>query len=326
MKEIAIAVKGLLLAALLATNVGLAMAQAYPNRSVHLILGFAPGGAADYVARVISEPLGRALGQPVVVENKSGAGSTIAAEFVARSAPDGYTILIASPSAISVNPALNPKLGYKARDFAPVTKVSASPQVVAVHPSTGVTSIRELIALAKKDPGKLNYATSGTGSAPHMATILFNRLAGIEMVHIPYKSGGLAVQSVVAGDTQVTFATPPSVLPMVKAGRLRAIAVTSRERSPLIPDLPGMEESGIADYNMSLWYGFFVPAATPSDVITKIFDATIAALSEPSVIQAFAREGTETAGSRSPADFAAFLADDTKTMVQLVKESGAKAD
>jgi tripartite-type tricarboxylate transporter receptor subunit TctC len=146
------------------------------------------------------------------------------------------------------------------------------------------------------------------------------------MVHIPYKSGGLAVQSVVAGDTQVTFATPPSVLPMVKAGRLRAIAVTSRERSPLIPDLPGMEESGIADYNMSLWYGFFVPAATPSDVIAKIFDATIAVLSEPSVIQAFAREGTETAGSRSPADFAAFLADDTKTMVQLVKESGAKAD
>jgi tripartite-type tricarboxylate transporter receptor subunit TctC len=326
MKEIAIAVKGPLFAALLATNVGLAMAQTYPNRSVHLILGFAPGGAADYVARVISEPLGRALGQPVVVENKSGAGSTIAAEFVARSAPDGYTILIASPSAISVNPALNPKLGYKAGDFAPVTKVSASPQVVAVHPSTGVTSIRELIALAKRDPGKLNYATSGTGSAPHMATILFNRLASIEMVHIPYKSGGLAVQSVVAGDTQVTFATPPSVLPMVKAGRLRAIAVTSRERSPLIPDLPGMEESGIADYNMSLWYGFFVPAATPSDVIAKIFDATIAALSEPSVIQAFAREGTETAGSRSPADFAAFLADDTKTMVQLVKESGARAD
>jgi tripartite-type tricarboxylate transporter receptor subunit TctC len=326
MKEFAIAAKGLLLAALLSATVGPAMAQAYPNRSVHLILGFAPGGAADYVARVISEPLGRALGQPVVVENKSGAGSTIAAEFVARSAPDGYTILIASPSAISVNPALNPKLGYKARDFAPVTKVSASPQVVAVHPSTGVTSIRELIALAKKDPGKLNYATSGTGSAPHMATILFNRLAGIEMVHIPYKSGGLAVQSVVAGDTQVTFATPPSVLPMVKAGRLRAIAVTSRERSPLIPDLPGMEESGIADYDMSLWYGFFVPAATPSDVIAKIFDATIAVLSEPSVIQAFAREGTETAGSRSPADFAAFLADDTKTMVQLVKESGARAD
>jgi tripartite-type tricarboxylate transporter receptor subunit TctC len=225
-----------------------------------------------------------------------------------------------------VNPALNPKLGYKPADLAPVTKVSASPQVAAVHPSTGVTSIQELIALAKKDPGKLNYASSGTGSAPHMATILFNRLTGIDMVHIPYKSGGLAVQSVVAGDTQVTFATPPSVLPMVKAGRLRALAVTSRARSPLMPELPGMEESGVADYNMSLWYGFFVPAGTPPDIVKTIFEATNAALREPAVIQAFAREGTETAGSRSPAEFAAFLAEDAKIMVQLVKESGAKAE
>jgi len=313
------------LALLLSVMHGAALAQ-FPNRPVHLVLGFAPGGAADYVSRVIAEPLGRALGQAIVVDNKPGAGSTIAAEFVAKSPPDGYTILIASPSAISVNPALNPKLGYKPADLVPVTKVSASPQVVAVNPSTGVTSIQELIALAKKDPGKLNYATSGIGSAPHMATLLFNRLAGTDMVHIPYKSGGLAVQSVVAGDTQVTFATPPSVLPMVKAGRLRAIAVTSRARSPLVPELPGMEESGVADYNMSLWYGFFVPVGTPPDVVKTIFDATISALREPAVIQAFAREGTETAGSRSPADFAAFLVDDAKVMVQLVKESGAKAE
>jgi len=314
------------LALLLSVMHGAALAQQFPNRPVHLVLGFAPGGAADYVSRVIAEPLGRALGQAIVVDNKPGAGSTIAAEFVAKSPPDGYTILIASPSAISVNPALNPKLGYKPADLVPVTKVSASPQVVAVNPSTGVTSIQELIALAKKDPGKLNYATSGIGSAPHMATLLFNRLAGTDMVHIPYKSGGLAVQSVVAGDTQVTFATPPSVLPMVKAGRLRAIAVTSRARSPLVPELPGMEESGVADYNMSLWYGFFVPVGTPPDVVKTIFDATISALREPAVIQAFAREGTETAGSRSPADFAAFLVDDAKVMVQLVKESGAKAE
>ena len=326
MKRTQCAMTTLILPLALAAAHSVALAQSYPNRPIHLVLGFAPGGAADYVSRVLSEPLGRALGQPIVVDNKPGAGSTIAADFVAKSAPDGYTILIASPSAMSVNPALNPKLGYKPADLAPITKVSASPQVVAVHPNTGVTSIRELIALAKKDPGKLNYATSGTGSAPHMATILFNRLAGTDMVHVPYKSGGLAVQSVLAGDTQVTFATPPSVLPMVKAGRLRAIAVTSRARSPLVPDLPGMEESGVADYNMSLWYGFFVPAATPPEVITKIFDATIAALREPAVIQAFAREGTETAASRSPADFAAFLADDTKVMVQLVKESGAKSD
>ena len=326
MKRMQCAMTRLVLLLALAATHSVTLAQAYPNRPIHLVLGFAPGGAADYVSRVLSEPLSRALGQPVVVDNKPGAGSTIAADFVAKSPPDGYTILIASPSAISVNPALNPKLGYKPADLAPVTKVSASPQVVAVNPNTGVTSIRELIALAKKEPGKLNYATSGNGSAPHMATILFNRIAGTEMVHVPYKSGGLAVQSVLAGDTQVTFATPPSVLPMVKAGRLRAIAVTTRTRSLLVPDLPGMEESGVADYNMSLWYGFFVPAGTASEVIMKIFDATIAALREPAVIQAFAREGTETAGSRSPADFAAFLADDAKVMVQLVKESGAKSD
>ncbi|MEO8133010.1 MAG: tripartite tricarboxylate transporter substrate binding protein [Betaproteobacteria bacterium] len=317
--------RALLLVALAGIGTGV-IAQAYPNRPVRLVLGFAPGGAADYVSRVISEPLSRALGQPIVVDNKPGAGSTIAADFVAKSPPDGYTILIASPSAISVNPALNPKLNYKPSDLAPVTKVSASPQVVAVHPGTGVTSIQELIALAKKDPGKLNYATSGNGSAPHMATILFNRLAGTDMVHVPYKSGGLAVQSVLAGDTQVTFATPPSVLPMVKAGRLRAIAVTSRARSPLVPDLPGMEESGVPNYDMSLWYGFFVPAGTPPEIIRKIFDATIAVLREPAVVQAFGREGTETAASRSPEDFAAFLAEDAKVMVQLVKESGAKID
>jgi tripartite-type tricarboxylate transporter receptor subunit TctC len=274
----------------------------------------------------MSEPLSRALGQPVVVENRPGAGSSIGADFVAKSPPDGYTILIASPAAISVNPALNPKLGYKPSDLVPVTKVSASPQVVAVNPSVGVSSIKELIAYAKKNPGKLNYASSGNGSAPHMATILFNRLTTTEMVHVPYKSGGLAVQSVLAGDTQVTFATPPSVLPLVKAGRLKAIAITSPRRSTLMPDLPGMEESGLSGYDMSLWYGFFVSVGTPPDIIKKIFDATTAALKEPAVVQAFAREGTETAASRSPADFAAFLAEDEKLMVRLVKESGAKID
>jgi tripartite-type tricarboxylate transporter receptor subunit TctC len=314
------------LAALLLCVASSVFAQGYPNKPIRLVLGFAPGGAADYVARAMSEPLSRALGQPVVVENRPGAGSSIGADFVAKSPPDGYTILIASPAAISVNPALNPKLGYKPSDLVPVTKVSASPQVVAVNPSVGVSSIKELIAYAKKNPGKLNYASSGNGSAPHMATILFNRLTTTEMVHVPYKSGGLAVQSVLAGDTQVTFATPPSVLPLVKAGRLKAIAITSPRRSTLMPDLPGMEEAGLSGYDMSLWYGFFVSVGTPPDIIKKIFDATTAALKEPAVVQAFAREGTETAASRSPADFAAFLAEDEKLMVRLVKESGAKID
>ena len=228
-----------------------ASAQTYPARPIRLVVGFAPGGAADYVARAIGEPLGRALGQPIVVENRAGAGSSIAADYVAKSAPDGYTMLIASPSSISVNPALNSKLGYSLRDLAPITKVSTSPLLVAVYPGLGVNSIKELIAAAKKAPGKLNYATSGNGSAPHLAGVLFGRLAGVDMVHVPFKGGGPSVQSVLAGDTQVTFATPPSVLPLVQSGRLRALAVTSRQRSPLVPNLPGMEEAGLPDYEFS---------------------------------------------------------------------------
>lgn len=316
----------LMVVLILAGGCANASAQAYPAKPIRLVVGFAPGGAADFVARALGESLGRVLGQSIVIDNRAGAGSSIAADYVAKSAPDGYTMLIASPSSISVNPALNPKLGYSARDLAPVTKVSTSPLLVAVNPGVGVGSIRELIAAAKKAPGQLNYASSGNGSAPHLAGVLFTRLAGIDMVHVPFKGGGPAVQSVLAGDTQVTFATPPSVLPLVQAGRLRALAVTSRLRTPLVPDLPGMEEAGLADYEMSFWYGFFVPAGTRPEIVKKLFDATISALQQPEVKQAFAREGTETAASRSPEEFAAFLAKDAKFWVRLVKESGATLD
>jgi tripartite-type tricarboxylate transporter receptor subunit TctC len=316
----------LMMALILAGACAQASAQTYPAKPVRLIVGFAPGGAADFVARALGDALGRVLGQSIVIENRAGAGSSIAAEYVAKSAPDGYTMLIASPSSISVNPALNPKIGYSPRDLAPITKVSSSPLLVAVNPGAGVASIRDLIAAAKKAPGRLNYASSGNGSAPHLAGVLFTRLAGVDMVHVPFKGGGPAVQSVLAGDTQVTFATPPSVLPLVQAGRLRALAVTSRLRTPLVPDLPSMEEAGLADYEMSFWYGFFVPAGTKPEIVKKLFEATINALQQPEVKQAFAREGTETAASRSPEEFAAFLAEDAKFWVRLVKESGAKLD
>ena len=299
----------------------LAHAQSYPVKPVRLVVGFAPAGAADYVARSLAEPLGRALGQPVVVENRAGAGSSIAAEFVAKAPPDGYTILIASPSSISVNPAVNPKLGYKASDLAPIIKVSTSPLVVAVHKELGVNSMRDLIALAKKSPGKLNYASSGNGSAPHLSAVLFTRLAGVDMVHVPFKGGGPAVQSVVAGDTQLTFGTPPSVLPLMQAGRLKGLAVSSRARTPLVPDLPGMTEAGLPDYDMSFWYGFFVPAGTPAAVIKRIFDASAQVVQLPEVRQALAREGTETATSKSPEDFAAFVAEDSKFWVRLVRDA-----
>jgi len=303
-----------------------ASGQAYPSRAIRLVVGFAPGGAADTVARAYSEQLSRALGQPVIIENRAGAGSSIAAENVAHSPADGYHVLIASPASISVNPALNPKLNYKPGDLAPVTKVSASPLVLVVNPATGIGSVKELVAAAKKDPGKLNYATSGVGSAPHFGAALFSQVTGIRMEHVPFKGGAPAIVSVVAGDTQVTFGTPPSVLPMVKAGRLRALAVTSAERSSLMPEIPGMVEAGLPGYSLAFWYGFFVPAGTPPDIIRTLYNATIAAAQRPEVKSILGREGTEIALSASPQEFAAFVAEDSKFWVRLARESGAKAE
>ena len=303
-----------------------ALAQAYPTKPIRLVIGFAPGGAADIVARTVGEAMTRLLGQQIVVENRAGAGSSIAADNVAKSPPDGYSLLIASPSSISVNPALDLKLNYRASDLLPITKITASPVLIVVNPATGITSVKELIAAAKKSPGKLNYASAGTGSAPHFGAVLFRRVADIDLVHIPYKGGAPAVMSVVAGDTQVIFATPPSVLPMVRAGRLRALAVTSSERSPLMPDIPGMAEAGLPEYGISFWYGFFVPAGTPPDIVKKLFETITAAMQRPEVKATLAREGTEVTLSRSPEDFAAFLAEDAKLWERLAKESGATID
>jgi tripartite-type tricarboxylate transporter receptor subunit TctC len=303
------------------------IAQPYPSRPIRLVVGFPPGGAATFVARAFQEPLSRALGQPIVVENRPGAGSSIAAEHVAKSAPDGYTVLIASPSSILVNPLITPKADFQPlRDLLPISKVSSSPLILVVNPAVGVNTVKELIDHAQKNPGKLNFASSGNGSAPHLAAVLFERLAGVEMVHVPYKGGAPAVQSVLAGDTQLAFATPPSVLPLVQAGRLRALAVTSRQATPLVPGVPGMGEAGLGDYEISFWYGFFVPAGTPAEVIRKLYDATSQTLKLPETARILAREGTETAGSNSPEEFASFLVEDAKLWARLVKDSGAKAD
>jgi tripartite-type tricarboxylate transporter receptor subunit TctC len=316
------------LALSLAAYGGSAFSQAasYPNKPIRLVIGFAPGGAADHVARAMSDAFSKALGQPVVVDNKPGSGSSIAADFVAKSAPDGYTLLIASPSSISVNPALNPKLPYSPKDLTPVTKMTTSPLVLAVNPSTGIRSVQELIVAAKKDPGKLNYSTSGNGSAPHLGAALFSQLTGAEMTHVPYRGGALAIQSVMAGDTQVTFGTSPSVLPQANGGRLRALAVSTRERSPLLPDLPGMREAGLPDYNLEFWYGMFVPAGTSPAIVKKVFDATVAALQQPTVKAALAHEGTEVSLSGSPEQFNTFLVEDGKFWVDLVKSAKVKVE
>jgi tripartite-type tricarboxylate transporter receptor subunit TctC len=303
-----------------------AVAQDYPNKPIKLVVGFAPAGAADYVARAMSDQLGKALGQSIVVENKAGAGSSIAAEFVAKAPADGYTILIASPSSMSVNPALNPKLGYSAKDFTPISKVTSSPLVIAASAKSNITSIKELIAEAKRAPGTLNYASSGNGSAPHLGGALFSRIAGVQMEHIPFRGGAPAIASVIAGDTQLTFGTPPSVLPMVQAGRLRGLAVSTRERSPLFPDLPAMREAGLPDYAIEFWYGLFVPANTPPAIVKKLFDATRTAMLQPSVKAALAREGTDVALSASPDAFGSFLNEDAKFWTRLVKDAQVKLD
>lgn len=304
-----------------------AAAQAYPSRPVRLLIGFAPGGAADFVSRALADPMSRNLGQPIVVENRPGAGSSIAAEAVAKAAPDGYTILIASPSSIFVNPIINPKIGYRAMtDLEPVTLVSSSPLVVAVNTGTGIGSLKELIEAARKAPGKLNYATSGNGSAPHLAAAHFTAITGVQMVHVPFKGGGPAVQSVLAGDTQVTFATPPSVLPQVQAGRLRALAITSRESSPNVPGVPGMREAGLPEYEISFWYGIFVPSKTDAAIVARLHEAAAKSVAEPKVKEMFAREATDAVSNSSPAAFRAFLAEDAKVWSQIVKSSGARVD
>ncbi len=318
--------RSLMLVAALACGAALDTAAQYPTKPIRVVVGFAPGGAADTVARALSEPLGRHLGQPIIVENRAGAGSSIAAENVAKSAPDGYSVLIASPSSISVNPAINAKLNYKPCELQGITKISTSPLLIVVNPGTGFNSVKDLIAAAKRDPGKLNYATSGVGSAPHFGAAHFSQVAGVQMVHVPFKGGSPAITSVVAGDTHLSFATPPSVLGMVKANRLRALAVTSRERSALMPDNPGMAEAGLPDYAMAFWYGVFVPAGTPQDVVKKLFEAVTKAAQSPEFKAALAREGTEVALSSSTEEFTAFLVEDAKFWVQLAKASGATAD
>lgn len=303
-----------------------AQPSAYPSKPIRLVIGFAPGGAADSVARAMSDAFGKALGQTVVVDNRPGNGSSIAADMVAKSAPDGYTLLIASPSSISVNPALNPSLTYSAKDLIAVTRMTTSPLVLAVNPATGIRSVSDLIAAAKKDPGKLNYSTSGNGSAPHLGAALFCQITGTQMTHIPYRGGSLAIQSVMAGDTQLTFGTSPSVLPQVNGGKLLALAVSTRERSELVPGLPGMKEAGLPEYNLEFWYGMFVPAGTPQPIVKKIYDATVAAMQQPSVKAILAREGTEVSLSTSPEQFSAFLVEDDKFWVNLAKSANVKLE
>jgi tripartite-type tricarboxylate transporter receptor subunit TctC len=301
-------------------------AFAFPTKPVRMIVPFPPGGATDIIGRLVAGKMQEVWGQPVIVENRPGAGTVVGTDMVAKSPPDGHTLGFVVTAHV-INPSLRQNMPFDTlKDLAAVSHVSVQHLVIAAHPSVEANNVAELIALAKKNPGKLNYASSGNGSAPHMAAVLFSRVAGVDMVHVPFKGGAPAVQSVLAGDTQLSFATPPSVLPLVQAGRLRALAVTSRTRTPLVPGVPGMGEAGLPDYEIAFWYGLFVPAGTPAEVTQRLYAATGEALRSPNVAPALARDGTEISGSTSPADFAAFLGREAPLWARLVKESGAKAD
>lgn len=299
----------------------LAQTANYPNRPVRVVVGFAPGGAADTVARIMSESFSKALKQTVVVENKPGAGSSIAADYVVKASPDGYTVLIASPSSISINPALNPGLSYTAKDLKAVTKITTSPLVLAVSTKTDIKTVADLISTAKAKPDSLNYSTSGNGSAPHLGAALFTLMTDTKMTHVPYRGGAQAIQSVMAGDTDLSFGTAPTVLAQVNSGKLRAIAVSTTEKSALVPNLPGMREAGLPDYNLEFWYGIFVPKNTPDSVVKTIFDAATYAMNQPKVKASLAGEGTEPSLSESPEAFDKFLAEEDEFWVKLAKNA-----
>src|SRR5438477_12124311 len=257
-----------------------ALAQSYPNKPIKIVVGYPPGGSGDFLTRMAADELTKELGVPAVVENKPGAGGNIAHEFVARSPNDGYTILNAGH--MEINRALYKTLSYDPdKDFAAVTRIATGPTLVCVNNSVPVKDLRELIAYAKANPGKLFNASAGYGSSPHLAAVLFEAVAGVKFTHVQFKGGGPATQSLLAGDTQVNFATAPTVMGFVRAGRIRALAVSSRHASPAVPRIPGAEEAGLPGYDFRFWFGLFVPAGTPAAALARLHGATLKRRPQP---------------------------------------------
>ena len=294
--------------------------QGYPNKPVRMIVPLAPGGAADLLARFVSPGLTESLGKPVVVENRAGGGGHIGSDFVAKSPPDGYTLLLAGiPQAIGMS--LYKNLPYDmARDLAPVTQAATFPSIIAVHPSLPVKSMRELLALARSRPGELNYGAN-TGSPNHLGMVLLN----VKMTFIPYKGAGPVVTDLVAGHIQLASLGFPGSLPFVQAGRLRAIAVTGMTRSPLLPDVPTVSESGVPGYQVTSWYGIFAPTGTPREIIAKLNTDSAAALKTPDVADKLAKLGAEVA-TTTPEDFGRIVREEIKKWAAVVRASGVTSE
>jgi len=301
----------------------------YPNRSVKIIVPFAPGGASDFVARIMQPRLSELLGQPIVIENRGGAAGTIGMEVAARSAPDGYTLVLGNVGSTAINPGVFTNLSINnLRDFIPVTQVVDVPGVLIVHPSVPVNSVKELVAYVKANPGKLNYASPGSGSQNRLEMeILRTAERGMDMVHVPYKGGaGPAVTGLVAGETQMMFSTVSSAMGHIKGGRLKALAITSPNRIKELPDLPTMKESGYLDGSSGSWQGVLVPAGTPRAVVDRLFEVLVQTMKTPDVIERLAKGGAEAVTSSSPKAFAEFIAAETQRWGKVAKESGAIAD
>ena len=269
------------------------LAQSFPERPVRILVGYPPGGGTDLVARLVAQPLGERWKQPVIVENRPGAAAIIATEAVAKSKPDGYTLLMAYATELAVNPATFRKLPYDPmRDLAPIARLGSAPLVMAVHPSLPAQTVAELVALAKAKPGALSYSSSGQGSVHQFAGELFKLRTGVDIVHVPYKGSGPATADAVSGQVQVTFASVASVLRFVQSGRLRALAVTSPERSPQLAGVPTMKEAGVAEVQLASWYGLLAPAGTPADVVKKIAADLAAVMASPALGNGFSAPGT----------------------------------
>jgi len=301
-------------------------AQPYPAKTVRLVVPFPPGGSLDFAGRLIAQKLTEAWGQPVVVENKPGAGGNIGADLVAKSPADGYTILLGALSTHAVNPSLYAKMPYDAiKDFAPITLIAVTPNVLVVNASSPVQNVKEFIAYTKANPGKLAFGSGSNGSAGHLAGELYKVETGTDSVHIPYKGGAPATQALLAGDTQFMFDNLANAMAQVKGGKLRALAVTTAKRSSLAPELPTMAEAGLPGFDISTWYGLFAPAGTPAPIVARWNADVTRILNTPNIRAQFIADGAEPAPN-TPADFAQFIAAELTKYGRIVKVSGAKVD
>jgi len=313
------------LALMAAAPLPTAMAQSFPSKPVRMIVPFAPGGPVDMIARVVSPRLSESLAQPVLVDNRAGGGSTIGTELVVRAPADGYTVLLTS-SSIAINPSIFTQLSFDpVKDLAPVTFVAASPLTLVVHPALPVRSVKELIALARARNGELVYASSGTGSAPHLAAELFASMTGVRMVHVPYKGAGPATSDLLAGHVAIMFNNMLSAVPNVQSGRLRALAVTSSQRSPAMGEVPTLAEAGVAGYEATTWYAYFAPAGTPRPVVDRLHREMAAALKGRDIQARLSGQGVDPVGT-GPEDLARHLGSEIGKWAKVVKASGARAE